>query len=232
MGKVVKAVVGVAALIAIAVAAPYLAGALLGLTGALATSATALIGIGLGLGANYVFQAIGVAPADTASGPRVRTLREDPKTFRLVEVQPEPIVLSPIEAKSLFTAYFFPWQRFSIVRMAGNCLDGVVALNDRWALIDRYELIQPGSLFSFDLDDLWTSYQPNMKWAWWWRVFAVGMVKQYSGMDGERLIFECSNPRTVCETGLNRVRFAYAVVATFPTYRRAFRRMRQLQRAE
>ncbi|MCP8892529.1 hypothetical protein [Sphingomonas faeni] len=220
MGKVIKTVAVVAIAVAIAVYAPQLTPAFLAnIVGTAA--ATAITATALSFAANAAFQAIAASPADAPSGYRRSTNQIDHSGLRWVEVEPAapaPEVLEPIEPTWLHS-FFFPGQRYSIVRLSGDCMLGVIPDETRWCVVDRLATIRPGDLFAFDLDDLWKAYAPEMRFAWWWRIFATGMVKRYLGTEREwgRLIFDCSNPPSLCETGFNHVRYAYRVRALAPS---------------
>jgi hypothetical protein len=229
MGRVLKTVAVIAVAAAIAYFAPTLGLQLaqLAIPGAVAGGIAAGIGAAvvaatLSAVAGLAFQAISASPADAPSGIRRATIQRDASGLELVEVQPstpELIDLAPIEPRHWWHAYFFPGQRYDVIRLVGDCMDGLVAKNARWALISRDNVIRPGDLFAFDLDDLWRTYSPNMRWRWWHRVTSVGMVKRYLGQEAgwDRIIFDCTNPPTICETGRNHVRHAYRVVSLHPS---------------
>lgn len=218
MGKVLKAVAGIALAVGVAVAAPYLAGMVFAHGTMAFFAATAAIGVVLGGVAGFALQAIGYAPADAPSGIRRPSVQRDASGMRFVEVAPtppEPVNLEAIEPTSIRWAFFWPWQRHTVIRAGGDCMMGVISPKARWALVSRLEAIRPGDLFAFDIDDLWTAYQPDMRWRWWRRITAVGMIKRYLGLEAQwgRIIFDCTNPPTECETGRNHVRYAYRVLS-------------------
>lgn len=215
MGKVVKAIAVIAIAAAIAYFAPTLAPAFL--SSALgAAAASAIVATTLTIATSMAFQAISASPADAPSGYRRGYRRQDVERFRWVEEPPaEPVQesLPPIEPRHWWWAFFWPGQRFTIQRIAGDCMNGSAMEGARWALVDRHAAIRLGDVFAFDLDDLWTAYRPEMAlgFLWWRRWTAIGMVKRYLGTEPEwgRIIFDCSNPPTLCETGRNHVRYAY-----------------------
>lgn len=221
MGKVLKVVAVIAIAAAIAYFAPSLTPTFLStaLGSAAATAVTATI---LSMAANVAMQALTVGP-DAPSGYRRPTMQRDATGLRLIEVQPPPPapeVLAPIEPRSWRHAFFWPWQTRSVIRISGDCMDGTMLETNRWAVIDRHAMIEPGAFFAFDLDDMWTAYFRTGRWRWIMRIFGVGMVKRYLGTEREwgRLVFDCTNPPSLCETGFNHVRYAYAVVGAYPSW--------------
>lgn len=222
MGKVLKAIAVIAIVAAVAYFAPMLTPHFLAAAIG-TTAATAAVTAALSIGLSMAFQAFSSAPADAPSGERRPTMRFDPAKLRMVEEAPstpEPATLDPIEPRSWRWAFFWPRQRYSVIRVAGDCMVGMVPENTRWAVVSRHDRIRPGDLFCFDLDDLWRSYGPVVRWRWFWRLTAVGMVKRYLGTEREwgRLIFDCTNPPVECETGFNHVRFAYRVLSWHPSW--------------
>lgn len=64
-------------------------------------------------------------------------------------------------------------------------MNGTILETHRWAVIDRYTPIEPGTFFAFDLDDMWTAYFRTGRWRWIMRIVGIGMVKRYLGTERE-----------------------------------------------
>lgn len=227
MGKVLKSIAVIAIAAGIAYFAPGLGVGLLhafgstAVAGSLAASVAAtVVATGLSLAVAGVMSAITSDPSGERRAPMVwdiATLGWKAATLP----EPEPDTLAPIEPRSLRFAFFLPGQRWSVDRLSGNCMNGSDMEGSRWILVDRRAPILAGGFFCFDLDDMWTNYMPEARWNLLLRWRATGMVKRYLGTEPARgrVIFDCTNPPTICETGRARLRYAYAVTAHSPTLR-------------
>lgn len=223
MGKVVKTLAVIAVAAAVAYFAPQISAVLLQALGSgavagslAATVATSFVAAGLAVAASYALQAFAYAPEDAPSGYRLATMQQDTTGLRMLTVEPPapaPEVLRPIEPRSWRHAFFWPWQRFALIRIAGDCMEGAIPDGTAWGIVDREADIEPGCLFAFDVDDMWTAYARGLRFKWWWRLTSIGMAKRYLGTEREwgRLVFECVNPPSLCETGFNHVRYAYRI---------------------
>lgn len=226
MGKVIKVVAVIAVAAAIAYFAPQLTPAFLssalGPAAAAAVTASVLSAV-----AGMAMQALSAGP-DAPSGYRRPTLQRDDSGLRMIEVEPPPPVpetMDPVEPRSWRHAFFWPGQRRTIIRLSGDCMDGTILETHRWVIVDRYAAIEPGGLFAFDLDDMWKAYITTGWRRWLMRIYGIGMIKRYLGTDPQwgRIIFDCTNPPILCETGRNRVQFAYAVVGAYRSWFAAHR---------
>lgn len=229
MGKVVRAVAILAISAAIAVYAPELGLGILHAFGSTAVAgsfaayaAGAVVSAALTIGAMAALQAISAPPDEDPSGFRRQYFEMDPSGFRHVEVAAPASVeidMDPIEPRSFLRWHLFPWQRFGLERFKLDCMNGVLGnAGGGWGVIDRRAVIRPGDVFSFHLDDMWTSYWPDAPLLL--RLTACGMGKRYLGVDPTRdvIIFDCTNPPTLCESGRHHFVHAYRVRAWSPAW--------------
>ena len=226
MGKVLKAVAIIAVAVAIAYFAPQLTPAFL--SSAFGTAvATSIVATALSAVAGMAFQALTYAPGEQPSGYR-RGFRElDGPLGSWVEREPPaPFAerLEPIRAAWWRDPIFYPWQRLAIVSVRGDCMVPVLPSRRCWVLVDRLAPIAPGDLFVFGLDDLFTSYLAADR-RWWARLTGIGMVKRYLGTEPAvgKVIFDLTNPPTLCETGRERFIYAYRVAGTASSWWMALR---------
>ena len=165
MGKTVLAVVGVAATIAIVVAAPYLTPAFL--AAAIGTQAAVAVTMGvLSVGLALGFRAIGVGPVRTCWGSGPVPL-------------PPCSEMSPIRPGAVFRLLAWHeghWGRFSIHRLTGDCMSGIGS--GAWALVDHRAIIRRGDLFAF------------RERTWRTEIFTIGRVKRFLGCNPETGSFD------------------------------------------
>lgn len=233
MGKVLKAVAIIAVAVAIAYFAPQLTPAFL--SSALGTAAaTSIVATALSAVAGAAFQALTYAPGEQPSGYR-RAFHEldGPLGSWIKREPPAPVgeQLAPIRAPWWRDPIFYPWQRLAIVSVRGDCMVPVLPSRRCWVLVDRLAPIAPGDLFVFGLDDLFTSYLAADR-CWWDSLTGIGMVKRYLGTEpaAGKVIFELTNPPTLCEAGRQRLTYAYRVAGVAPNWCMAWRTLWSLKR--
>jgi hypothetical protein len=179
------------AIIALAIAAPYIVGpAFLGLTGMTASIATAAImavgsiAISMGMRAIYsgrVIQSWG-APAKPQPDSTMRPVHM-PWLFRLL------------------IWYQCHWKRFTIFRTVGDCMPSIESTP--WILIDRKATIRRGDLFAFC----------EKNWALSFYLKRAGIVKRFCGADLKRGTFDWQMdkpPELHCDP-MSELEWAYRV---------------------
>ena len=229
MGKTVLAIVGVAAAIGIAIAAPYLGGLLAtAVFGATATAtavaiATALVTVALSVAVGLAFRALGVgAPSakDATLAPQgtaVVAMFAFPFTS---EYALEP-VMPAVRGSRMGRLIFGRWR---IHELHGFCMGPEFT---GFAIIDVDADIRRGDLFSFSTRDFKTAW-PEAQTA----AGINGAVKQFHGINREHGIIECScrEPSYTIHTGTTNLTRAWRVRAVAPSYWRAVRLLWRIRR--
>nr|WP_047170079.1 hypothetical protein [Sphingomonas sp. Y57] len=240
MGKVLKIVAAVAVTAAVAWAAPALGGAFLS---AIGVSASTAIGAGLTAGAlatsiaattltltaAYIMRALAPGPTTSPAGWGMDHSQAVPRSMGAIGWIEEVPAISGLHFGPVRDRWWRdPYPRglardVTIDRYEGNCMVPRVAQGPGYVVVDRKAPISAGDLFIFRPDDLATHY---FRGAGWFRRFkSAAIVKELVGVDeaGGQLVYRCSNPAATMTTGLRRVRWAYRVVATAPTWLAACR---------
>jgi hypothetical protein len=227
MGRTVAAIVGVVAMVAIAVAAPMIAVGFLGLAAGSASAAiaTALIGAGLSIAVALGMRAlVGGTPA-----PSTPTRPPYPQGTAIVDgwgtkpSYPLERSMAPIREHWLKRAWLW-WAghqgRFYIIELVGDCM--APSVTDRWAVVDQKADIRAGELCRLGIRDYLEAGMPDA---------ADGFVKRFDGVNHELGFVECSctNPPRTIHTGLTNLRLAHKIVRTAPTLKEAKRALRELR---
>lgn len=226
MGKVIKAVAVIAVAVAIAYFAPQLApaflNAALGTAAAASITATVLTAV-----AGMAMQALAGKPT-TGTAPGRQSSRGMPREWEgfgwRYPPDPEQRRMAPVAAAWWRETIFWPWQRFAITRIAGDCMVPVIPKTARWIVVDRTAPINAGDQMVFRPDDLRaymrSSGEPLLR-RWW----SNGLVKRFVGVDAESrvAVYETTNPPNRMESGLDRLLWAHRVVSWHPTYWQAMR---------
>jgi hypothetical protein len=228
MGKTVAAVVGVVALVAIAVAAPMIAVGVLGFAAGSvgAAVATALIATTLSVAVAVGMRAlVGGTPA-----PRTPTRPPYPQGTAIVDGF-GPKLSYPLERsmrairehwlKRLWLGWACQQGRFYIIELVGDCM--APSNTDHWAIADQKAEIRAGDLCRLGIRDYLEAGMPDA---------ADGFVKRFDGVNHELGFVECSctNPPRTIHTGLTNLRLAHRIVRTAPTLKEAERVLRKVRR--
>jgi hypothetical protein len=228
MGKTVALVVGVVAMVAIAVAAPMLAGALFGFAAGTVSAAiaTAFIGTGLSIVVALGMRALmGGTPA-----PSTPTRPPYPQGTAIVDAfgskpsYPLERSMPAIREHWLKRAWLW-WAghqgRFYIIQLVGDCL--APSNTDHWAIADQKADIRAGDLCRLGILDYLEAGMADA---------ADGFVKRFDGANHELGFVECSctNPPRTIHTGLSNLRLAHKIVGTAPTLQEARRPLWDVRR--
>ena len=225
MGRTVAAVVGTVAIIALAIAAPYIVGpAFLGLTGMTASIATAAImavgSVAISMGMRMIAGGAPVQRSPTqapypqgtaivgAFGPRPR--------HKLDHSMP------PVREPWLIRWWNRRDRRFAIIQLMGDCM--APELTDAFAIVDATADIREGDLAWLGISDRQEALggPPGQE----------GFVKRFVGVNRELgfVECECTNPPYTIHTGLTGLRWAFRVRATARTFKEARRLLKAVQR--
>lgn len=225
MGRTLAAVVGTVAIIALAIAAPYIVGpAFLGLTGMTASIATAAImavgSIAISMGMRMIAGGAPVQRSPTqapypqgtaivgAFGPRPR--------HKLDHSMP------PVREPWLIRWWNRRDRRFAILQLMGDCM--APELTDAFAIVDATADIREGDLAWLGISDRQEALggPPGQE----------GFVKRFVGVNRELgfVECECTNPPYTIHTGLRGLRWASRIRATAPTLKDAKKLLRDVRR--
>lgn len=220
MGKVVKAVAIIAVSAAIAFAAPYIATTFLGLSGVAASVAGAAIATTLSIAATALYKVL--------TGPPSSTRGLHPISTPLV---PTSLQTSPIGKPGWRNPMFMPGQRFIIERMSGTCMLPIIY--QRWAIIDRQAPVRSNDLVMIRVADQRRYYlngahrDPIRLWQ---ALIRVPMIKSFTGIADNTLLFKHTNPEIHLETDLNGVDVLYRIRAVEVSFRQAVRTWWRMRR--
>ena len=228
MGKTVATIVGVVAAIAIAVAAPYLAGVFLSAIGtvtatALATAiTTAVIAVGLSVAVSFAFKALGIG-----SVPSAKLATSRPVGTAIVGVfsaTPKRRLQPRMRRKRggiLNRVRRVIFGRFGIIEFVGDCL--LPTMTGRFGTVDLDADLRTGDLMSFSVTDVRTAF-PDYG--------TTGIVKRFLGLDVERGVVrvDCTNPPRIIEASLDNLLYAHRVRVTAPTRWEAIKMLWRVRR--
>lgn len=132
--------------------------------------------------------------------------------------------MAPVSEAWWRNGWFYPWQRFAIAQVRGDCMVPTMPPATRWVVLDRYGLIERGDILLIKPDDL----------AQYMRASggdprAGGLVKRFFGVDpvARIAVYETTNPPNRIETGLDRIVHAYRVESWHVRWIDAFRALRK-----
>jgi hypothetical protein len=233
MGKVVKAVAGVALIAAVVVFAPQLmsvlaTSSLFGAAGGVATFASlglagavtgALTSMAIAMGAGLVMSALAAAPGGLAHSGTA-PMKLNPETFKFDYDGPEPdaAALPSMPVRWWKEVLFWPWVRVPVVKSRGDCMAPEMP-RGAWIVLDRTSEIQPGDIFVFELNDRDRGGYMTGAGRWGrWRI--NGLIKRYCGVDPDSgmIVFQYNNPPGYARTPRKRITYAYRVVSWHSSY--------------
>lgn len=225
MGKVVKAVLFVAAAVALVVFAPQI-GIALASIGFSSAVATAIIATATSL-------AIGMAVRSVASlivgAPRVPTSPPGYPlgTACLLPGAPRPPLTErrmPAKRDS-WLAHLNVWGfgRFRLTFLEGSCMSPALP-PDSWGIVDIEADIREGDLAYFRPADYRTALAEYGD--------VPGIVKRFEGLNRDLgfVEFTCTNPPRVIHTGLSTLRAVHRVRAVASSEAEAWRLLREVRR--